>query len=306
MKLEQFRYLLEVQRLHSISAAAQRLHIKQTTLSAIIKSIEDEIGFSIFERTPGGVSATAAGEQLMDLAWEIDLKYEQLMALKNRVSSDGPSLTVLMTHTIADRLALSLLDRFYQLRLPGSLSMDLASSEDVYVKIQNYEANLGLTFFSQARLAYLMQNNGFENISVEFLMEDRLSLIVSDNHPLAHSQTEPVSRICNERLASITRRQYNDMILGSLHHLCRSVTYFSNLPLLLSAIRDQGLVGFLPSFTWDPVSCAGCTSIPITDTEQENHLFLCLLTCKNRKLRYQEELLITCIRDYFRSVRQED
>ena len=50
MKLEQVRYMLEINRLHSISAAARSLHVGQTTLSAIVKSVEEEVGFSIFQR----------------------------------------------------------------------------------------------------------------------------------------------------------------------------------------------------------------------------------------------------------------
>lgn len=301
MKLEQFHYLLEVQRLRSISAAAHSLHINQTTLSAIIKSIEDEIGFSIFERTPGGVVTTVAGKQLMSLAWEIDLKYEQLMAIKNRVSFGAPAITVLMSHTISDRLALPLLDCFSQFHLPGTLSLDQVSSEDIAGKIRSHEANLGLAFYSQAALASLNREEEGETVSTEILMEDQLHLLVPDKHPLALSRTVSVSQVYTERIASIKSRQSRDMVLGSLHHFCRSVTCFSNLPLFLASIRDQGLVGFIPSFTWDAASCAGCTLIPIKDTERENRLFLCLVTCSGRKLRHQEEVLITCIRDYFHS-----
>ncbi|MBM6722611.1 helix-turn-helix domain-containing protein [Pseudoflavonifractor phocaeensis] len=52
MKLEHFRYFLEIGRLHSISAAARSLHIRQTTLSAIVKGAEEELGYPIFRRTP--------------------------------------------------------------------------------------------------------------------------------------------------------------------------------------------------------------------------------------------------------------
>ena len=41
MKLEQFHYLLEINRLRSISAAARSLHIRQTTLSAMVKTVEE-------------------------------------------------------------------------------------------------------------------------------------------------------------------------------------------------------------------------------------------------------------------------
>ena len=74
MKLEHFRYLLEVGRLHSISAAARALHIRQTTVGAIVRSVEEELGYPIFLRAPGGVTAAVPGERSVVLAWEINLK----------------------------------------------------------------------------------------------------------------------------------------------------------------------------------------------------------------------------------------
>ena len=53
VQLEYYRYLLEIDRCRSISEAARTLGLRQTTLSYIIKSIEQELGFSVF----GGVNA---------------------------------------------------------------------------------------------------------------------------------------------------------------------------------------------------------------------------------------------------------
>ena len=44
MKIEHLSYLREIEKCKSISAAAKKLYIGQTTLSAIIKSIEDFLG----------------------------------------------------------------------------------------------------------------------------------------------------------------------------------------------------------------------------------------------------------------------
>ena len=58
MRLEKLQYLLEINRSHSISAAAKNLNLKQTTLSFTIKTIEEELGFTIFKRIPTGVNTT--------------------------------------------------------------------------------------------------------------------------------------------------------------------------------------------------------------------------------------------------------
>lgn len=51
MRIEHLQYLIEINRRHSISAAAQELYLGQTTLSAIVKNAEDELGFPLFYRT---------------------------------------------------------------------------------------------------------------------------------------------------------------------------------------------------------------------------------------------------------------
>lgn len=94
MKLEYCSYLLEINQLHSISAAAKSLHIGQTTLNAIVKRVEEELGFAIFQRTPNGVTATEAGTRLMEILWEINVHYEELLRIKKRDASDVPLITI--------------------------------------------------------------------------------------------------------------------------------------------------------------------------------------------------------------------
>ena len=50
MQLEYFPYVLEIGRQKSVSAAAKTLNLRQTTLSSILSSVEEEVGFSIFCR----------------------------------------------------------------------------------------------------------------------------------------------------------------------------------------------------------------------------------------------------------------
>ena len=69
MQVEHLRYLLDIYNLRSISAAAHYLHIAQTTLSAVIKSVEDELGFSVFKRMPTGVAPTEKVQAVLNLAW---------------------------------------------------------------------------------------------------------------------------------------------------------------------------------------------------------------------------------------------
>src|ERR1700679_669923 len=52
----------------SMSKAALELNTVQSNVTARIKSLEDEIGFALFERTNRGVTLTAAGHRLLPFA----------------------------------------------------------------------------------------------------------------------------------------------------------------------------------------------------------------------------------------------
>ena len=51
MELEQLRQLVEIERLGTISAAAEKLHLTQPSLSRSMKRLETDLGQELFDRT---------------------------------------------------------------------------------------------------------------------------------------------------------------------------------------------------------------------------------------------------------------
>lgn len=63
MDVQSARTLLAIVELGSFRAAAERLNVTQSTVSARIKTLEDLLGRRLLERSKAGVALTAAGEQ---------------------------------------------------------------------------------------------------------------------------------------------------------------------------------------------------------------------------------------------------
>ncbi len=65
MEIYQLRAFAMVARLGHLTRAADALHITQPAVTAQIKAIEQELGVALFERAPGRISLTRAGEALL-------------------------------------------------------------------------------------------------------------------------------------------------------------------------------------------------------------------------------------------------
>lgn len=61
MTLNQLKYIVELSKDSSINEAAKKLFISQPSLTASLKSLEQEVGFEIFSRTKSGISLTDQG-----------------------------------------------------------------------------------------------------------------------------------------------------------------------------------------------------------------------------------------------------
>ena len=65
MDIYQLKTFITIAREGSITRASDSLHLSQPAVSSHIKSLEDEIGFALFERNARGMSLTEKGARLL-------------------------------------------------------------------------------------------------------------------------------------------------------------------------------------------------------------------------------------------------
>ncbi|MEV0647437.1 LysR family transcriptional regulator [Phytomonospora sp. NPDC050363] len=91
MELRTLRYFAAVVEELHFGRAAERLHMTQPPLSRAIKALENELGVVLLERSPAGVTPTAAGTALYEEAREIAERVELARA---RVAAAAGSATI--------------------------------------------------------------------------------------------------------------------------------------------------------------------------------------------------------------------
>jgi DNA-binding transcriptional LysR family regulator len=65
MELYQLRSFVTIAETGQLTRAAEKLHVSQPALSAQLKALEEELEFTLFERTPNGMVLTPAGKRLL-------------------------------------------------------------------------------------------------------------------------------------------------------------------------------------------------------------------------------------------------
>lgn len=75
MTLQQIRYAIMVADTSSMNEAAKKLFIAQPSLSAAVRELEEEIGFSIFIRSRKGVELTTEGKEFLGYIRQVSEQY---------------------------------------------------------------------------------------------------------------------------------------------------------------------------------------------------------------------------------------
>src|SRR5712692_3968337 len=71
IQIHQLAYFVAVARTRHFTRAAESVHVAQPSLSRQIRTLERELGASLFNRARGNVTLTPAGEALLPLARRI-------------------------------------------------------------------------------------------------------------------------------------------------------------------------------------------------------------------------------------------
>jgi DNA-binding transcriptional LysR family regulator len=93
MEIYQLRAFVTVAKLGNLTRAAEVLHVTQPAVTAQIKALEEELGITVFDRRPGGIVLTRAGELMLGDA-------EQLLGLVGSLQGKAREMKGKVTGTL--------------------------------------------------------------------------------------------------------------------------------------------------------------------------------------------------------------
>lgn len=195
-RLEYFAVLAE--ELH-FGRAAERLHIAQPGLSQQIRVLERELNATLFERSAGGVSLTAAGRALRDQGVPL-LSEVRRVTEAVAVASSGQrgTLRVLHTRSLTGGVPDRLLHDFKSEYLSAEIQIETAWTTQNVAMVRSGEADVGFV-----RLPLL----DAEDLRVCVLGSTELIVALPSDHPLTARRTVPVKELIAYPLVTWPRSQ---------------------------------------------------------------------------------------------------
>ena len=243
MLLRHIRYLMAVAEHGNFTRAAETLRVSQPALSQQIRQLESQLGRQLFDRSGRTVRLTDFGSAYIVYARRavLDLDAGRRALGDVRDLSRG-QVRVAVTPTFTEYLVGPLIGQFRTSYPAVNIELSESPLEAIETAINNDHIDIGIGF-SDVRS---------DDIDVQPLFGERLTLVTGGSHPLARSLRAVVpAELAQISLALLTgnfvsRRYVDDYFL--LHRIKPKIALQANsISAVLKLIRRGEVAAILPS-----------------------------------------------------------
>ncbi len=245
MELRHLRYFVAAAEAENVSRAALKLHVSQPALSRQIRDLEEELGFTLFERSAKSVKLSPAGKVFLNEARAVLQRAQEAIDRARTAAHRGraelhigyaPSPTVrLMPPTL----------RAFQAQFPKvRVRLHDLSTEEMLAAVR--EGKLALALLVRPCRAML------RGLHFAELLRDRFVLAVPPNHPFAGARSVTLSQLAQEPLVVFSRKDYPEYhelietLLAAVKAKPRITEEHDSASSLLAAIESGVGVALVP------------------------------------------------------------
>ena len=188
LTLQQIHYAITVSEVGSMNKAAEKLFITQPSLTSSIKSLENEIGISIFLRTGRGVSVTSEGSDFLQYARQVYQQYDILEQRYSNKASIKRKFGVSTQHySFAVEAFVETVKQF------GTLQFEFALREtktnEVISDVGTLKSEIGILFLSDYNNKVIKKMLKDNNLEFHKLIDCRAYVYLWRGHPLAERKS---------------------------------------------------------------------------------------------------------------------
>ena len=184
MTLQHCKYIVKIAECKSFNEASRELFVTQSSLSAAIKTIEEELGITIFKRNNRGIELTDDGIELLEYARRIVL---QMNEIDERFNAEKMSKTRLCIATVPDSRAINALCDIYKELDPTSFTVNIINmpTQDIIKSVEEGTSDIGILTVNSSNQKAIYRVFKEKGLVFHPLSETKLYMTCNTNHPLA-------------------------------------------------------------------------------------------------------------------------
>lgn len=207
MNIQHLQYFEALYRHRKFISAAEELNISQPALSTQIKSLEEYLGFTLFERTTREMTPTESATTLYHYVSKLLLDYNNLDKEIEEIKQFGSGIIHIGMVESAKRWIPQII-KGYELSYPN---MDFRLTEmnaiDINHALLNYDIHLGIS----------TNNDQLDSLDYIDILEEKLILITSVEHHFHKYNTIDFTKLENENIIRFTPDYQLKTIISNAH-----------------------------------------------------------------------------------------
>ena len=178
--LRQLRAFIAVAEAQHFTRAGERLGLSQSSVSTLVRELEENLGLRLFDRHTRMLRLTQAGAELLPLARRAMSDLDQVIGSANELSSLGRGRVSIAAASLQAALLLPRFIRLYCDEYPGvKVNVQDVTEHEVIDKVRAGEVDFGLGSAVATQ----------QDIAARLLMTDEFVAVMPPDHPLArHSE----------------------------------------------------------------------------------------------------------------------
>jgi DNA-binding transcriptional LysR family regulator len=189
MDILHLTYFLEVARHKSFTKASQMLHVSQPSISKVIKTLENELGVTLLERSGREVELTDAGEAVFKRVQRVVVEFKNLTSeLSDVIDLKRGEVTIGLPPMIGSRFFPKPIAQFRQAYPLIQLKLIEEGAKQIELAVQDGTLDLGVVALPSAR-------DDFETFA---FVNEPLRVVLYHDHPLAESASLSLAMLSNE------------------------------------------------------------------------------------------------------------
>ena len=221
MSIKKFQAFVKTVEYGSLTKAAEALGSTQSRISHILNDLEDEYGFTLMNRSRGGIRLTEAGKLVLPQMQAILREYNELESLVSDIRNSCTGTVRLATFSsVAVNWLPGMLQAFQSQFSGVEIQILSGDYDDIDNWLRSGEADLGFVTLPAP-----------EELTIIPLAEDPLVAILPEGHRLAEADCVPIQAISSEPLISLRE--------SSNHDIHRALDYAGVHPHIRYSTKDD-------------------------------------------------------------------